>query len=267
MGRLEVELAAEMVVVGILEIELEETEEITETEIGEIVIEIETEETVIVTETGTGMRDPVHGTVEMEGELEAKMILEMQTWFLLLMTDVVEKILMIDPETEITTENLVTDQEIETETLRDLGTGTEILKDLETEIATEKRRKAARRRKGRKAEIETEKIHITKKRRKRNEKDQRNMTMMTMNMNHTEVGKSIKSLTSQVRMRKKGEGRRRKRKKKRIEAGRGRKKRGGSIGEARKKREKSPGIGESGTIRHGGILNMMIEAGTEHHKP
>merc|ERR1719420_1690133 len=101
----------------------------------------------------------------MEGELEVKMILEMQTWFLLLMTDVVEKILMIDPETEITTENLVTDQEIETETLRDLGTGTEteILKDLETEIATEKRRKAARRRKGRKAEIETEKIHITKK--------------------------------------------------------------------------------------------------------
>merc|ERR1712048_1341437 len=140
---------------------------ITETtEIGEIVIEIE--ETVIVTETGeivteteeetgTEMRDPVHGTVEMEGELEAKMILEMQTWFLLLMTDVVEKILMIDPETEITTENLVTDQEIETETLRDLGTGTEILKDLETEIATGKRRKAARRRKGRKAEIETEK--------------------------------------------------------------------------------------------------------------
>merc|ERR1719420_1928283 len=97
----------------------------------------------------------------MEGELEVKMILEMQTWFLLLMTDVVEKILMIDPEPEITTENLVTDQEIETETL----------KDLETEIATEKRRKAARRRKGRKAEIETEKIHITKKRRKRNEKD------------------------------------------------------------------------------------------------
>merc|ERR1712029_795237 len=127
---------------------------------GEIVIEIETGETVIVTETGTGeivieteeetieteMRDSVHGTVEMEGELEAKMILEMQTWFLLLMTDVVEKILMKDPETEITTENLVTDQEIETETLRDLGTGTEteILKDLETEIATEKRRKAAR---------------------------------------------------------------------------------------------------------------------------
>merc|ERR1712048_744651 len=130
---------------------------ITETtEIGEIVIEIE--ETVIVTETGeivteteeetgTEMRDPVHGTVEMEGELEAKMILEMQTWFLLLMTDVVEKILMIDPETEITTENLVKDQEIETETLRDLGTETEteILKDLETEIATGKRRKAARR--------------------------------------------------------------------------------------------------------------------------
>merc|ERR1711862_311401 len=128
---------------------------------GEIVIETEEE-------TGTEMRDPVHGTVEMEGELEAKMILEMQTWFLLLMTDVVEKILMIDPETEITTENLVTDQEIETETLRDLGTETEILKDLETEIAT---------RKGRKAEIETEKIHITKKRRKRNEKDLRNMTM------------------------------------------------------------------------------------------
>merc|ERR1712112_512351 len=80
-------------------------------------------------------------------------------------------------------------------------------------------------------------------------------------------GKSIKSLTTQVRMRKKVEGRRRKRKKKRIEAGRGRRKRGGSIGEARKKREKSPGIGESGTIRHGGILNMMIVAGTEHHKP
>merc|ERR1712025_1208187 len=163
-------------------------------------------------------------------------------------TDVVERTLMIDPETEITTENLVADQEIETETLRDLGTETEILKDLETEI-------------------ETEKIHITKKRGKRNEKDLRNMTMMTMNMKHTEVGKSIKSLTSQVRMRKKGEGRRRKRKKKRIEAGRGRKKRGGSIGEARKKREKSQGIGESGTIRHGGILNMMIVAGTEHHKP
>merc|ERR1712025_269186 len=155
---------------------------VIETETGEIVTETEEE-------TGTEMRDPVHGTVEMEGELEAKMILEMQTWFLLLMTDVVEKILIIDPETEITTENLVTDQEIETETLRDLGTGTEILKDLETEIATEKRRKAARRRKGRKAEIETEKIHITKKRRKRNEKDLRNMTMMTMNMNHTEVGK------------------------------------------------------------------------------
>merc|ERR1712025_938455 len=175
----------------------EETEETIETEIGETVIEIETGETVIETEeeTGTEMRDPAHGTVEMEGELEAKMILEMQTWFLLLMTDVVEKILMIDPETDITTENLVTDQEIETETLRDLG----------TEIATGKRRKAARRRKGRKAEIETEKIHITKKRRKRNEKDLRNMTMMTMNMNHTEVGKSIKSLTSQVRMRKKVE--------------------------------------------------------------
>merc|ERR1712025_925554 len=235
---------------------------VIETGTGEIVIETEEE-------TGTEMRDPAHGTVEMEGELEAKMILEMQTWFLLLMTDVVEKILMIDPETEITIESLVTDQEIETETLRDLGTetGTKILKDLETEIATGKRRKAARRRKGRKAEIETEKIHITKKRRKRNEKDQRNMTMMTMNMNHTEVGKSIKSLTNQVRMRKKGEGRRRKRKKKRIEAGRGRKKRGGSIGEARKKREKSQGIGESGTIRHGGILNMMIVAGTEHHKP
>merc|ERR1712025_582727 len=143
-----------MVVEEILEIELEETEETTETETGEIVIVTETGtgEIVIETEeeTGTEMRDPVHGTVEMEGELEAKMILEMQTWFLLLMTDVVEKILMIDPETEITTENLVTDQEIETETLRDLGTGTEteILKDLETEIATGKRRKAARRRKG-----------------------------------------------------------------------------------------------------------------------
>ena len=81
--RLEVELAAEMVVEEILEIELEETEETIETEIGEIVIEIETGtgETVIETEeeTGTEMRDPVHGTVEMEGELEAKMILEMQT--------------------------------------------------------------------------------------------------------------------------------------------------------------------------------------------
>ena len=79
--RLEVELVAEMVVVGILEIELEETEETIETEIGETVIEIETGETVIETEeeTGTEMRDPVHGTVEMEGELEAKMILEMQT--------------------------------------------------------------------------------------------------------------------------------------------------------------------------------------------
>merc|ERR1712130_993294 len=96
---------------------------VTGIEIGEIEIEIEEE-----TGTGTEMTGPVHGTAEMEGEVEAKMTLQMLTLFLLPTTDVVEEIQMTDTETEIetATEILVIDLEI----------GTEIPRDLETEIAT-----------------------------------------------------------------------------------------------------------------------------------
>jgi len=135
-------------------IELEEIGEIigieiegivTGIEIGEIVIETEIEEIVteieIEEETGTGteMTGPAHGTAEMEGEVEAKMTLQMLTLFLLPTTDVVEEIQMTDTETEIetATEILVIDLEI----------GTEIPRDLETEIATGKRRKAVKIRK------------------------------------------------------------------------------------------------------------------------
>merc|ERR1712130_832287 len=118
----------------------------------------------------TEMTGPAHGTAEMEGEVEAKMTLQMLTLFLLPTTDVVEEIQMTDTATEI----LVIDLEI----------GTEIPRDLETEIATGKRRKAVKIRKEIKAEIEIEieKTLITRKRKKRSVKDPKNMIMMMMNM-------------------------------------------------------------------------------------